>query len=158
MDNCGEAAISQTFHKAGSSERIRGGSTSSDVSDTDRDCRVNLNLNDHKSDREEGRATDDDLASCSDHISVEGSNNADETRQSPGNASTWSRVSFVLSSDPAGSQPHVANTENDQQLKLARLLLSRNKVGIHSHLVSKNVMCPPLLCMNLPRSRHATSL
>ena len=117
-----------SLSKADSSGGKQGSSTSSEMSDTDRECRMSQHLNGHKGDAEEGRTTDDDLASCSDHLSVEGSNNADEPRQTPGQDAAWPCVSFILSSDAAGSPIAASNSEADEQLKLARLLLSRSKV------------------------------
>ena len=103
----------------------------------------------NEADREEGRVTDDEHASCSDHVSVEGGIGSDTSRPGSG---TWdvSHLAESFSPDtgrseaepPAWSIPHfalaasdmkhekgVSQADEEQQNKLARLLLARGKVG-----------------------------
>ena len=99
-------------------------------------------------DREEGRATDDEHASCSDQVSVEGGSSSDTSRPgsgtwdkahlrgslSPDSGTTeaqppsWPIPSFAFRSPTPKQERGGSHTVGQQQMKLARLLLSRGKV------------------------------
>ena len=125
-----------------------GDGTGSDVSE--KDCTAG-NVHDRsEGEREEGRATDDEHASCSDQVSVEGGSGSDTSRPgsgtwdkahlrdslSPDSSATqaqppsWPNPSFSFTSPTTPKQGKGApQADGEQQMKLARLLLSRGKVG-----------------------------
>lgn len=120
---------------------------SSDTSDAEKECaagsRPSLSEMQSRSemDREEGRTTDDEHTSSSDHVSLEGGSDTsrpgsgtwDTARVGPGRntdaePASWlhPNFAFTVPGSKQDMRPSSANTQ--QQLKLARLLLSRGKV------------------------------
>jgi hypothetical protein len=95
---------------------------------TRRDSEECQERNSSKAVKEEGRGTDDEIASCSDHVSMEGSNSTDETRTSSGYEVPWPCTTFGFLSDRTGPPKLISNPEVEVQMKLARLLLSKSKV------------------------------
>lgn len=123
-----------------------GDGSGSDVSEKDRTA---VNMHDRsEGEREEGRATDDEHASCSDQVSVEGGSVSDTSRPGSGTwdtaqlrgsfspdgcsaeaqPSTWSYQSFAFASQNSKQEKGANQADGEQQIKLARLLLSRGKV------------------------------
>ena len=135
----------------------------SDASDAEKDCsrssrepECKLAQIRNEADREEGRVTDDEHASCSDHVSVEGGIGSDISRPgsgtwdvshlpescspdtSPSEAGppAWSYPTFALTPSDPKQERGVSQADEVQQIKLARLLLSRGKVGKKSAFIA----------------------
>ncbi|BDA40757.1 probable UDP-N-acetylglucosamine-peptide N-acetylglucosam [Coccomyxa sp. Obi] len=101
----------------------------------------------NEADREEGRVTDDEHASCSDHVSVEGGIGSDTSRPgsgtwdvshlpesfspdancSEGEPTAWSYPTFAFTASDPQQEKGISQADDEQQIKLARLLLSRGK-------------------------------